>query len=150
PASDPSSASWRFKKAPKVGALLVDDHLRVQLESEGGRTAALNDVFALGDNCMIESGSPPATAQATHQEAVWLAKRLNNGDLDSSPGFSFRNMGVIAYIGSSKALMQIPHGNGDHERRKKYLPAGIKGPVAWLIWKGAYLTMSVSWRNRIR
>lgn len=142
PRSDVDATRWKIKKAPKIGAILVDGHLRVQLESEDGRTATMQNVFALGDNCMLETGSPPATAQATNQEAVWLAKRLNKGDFDKAPNFSFKNMGMLAYLGDSKALMQVP--TGDH------MPAGIKGRTAWLIWKGAYLTMSLSWRNRLR
>nr|KMM72468.1 external NADH-ubiquinone oxidoreductase 2 [Coccidioides posadasii RMSCC 3488] len=140
--NDPKSVAWKIKKAPKTGALLVDNHLRVQLESEDGRGAVMQDVFALGDNCMLESDSPPATAQATNQEACWLAKRLNKGGIGQEPGFSFKNFGMIAYLGSSKALMQIPS--------SEHLPKGIKGRTAWLIWKGAYLTMSLSWRNRLR
>ncbi|PGH15937.1 hypothetical protein AJ79_02104 [Helicocarpus griseus UAMH5409] len=147
--ANPGETTWSVKKAPKAGALLVDDHLRVQLESADGRTAVMQDVFALGDNCMLETGSPPATAQATNQEALWLAKALNKGMMDQSPGFSFKNLGVLAYVGSSKALMQLPHetnGNGSDG----ILPTGIKGYPAWVIWKGAYLSMSMSWRNRLR
>ncbi|WEW54740.1 hypothetical protein PRK78_000165 [Emydomyces testavorans] len=90
--NDVKPSTWKIKKVPKIGALLVNSHLRVQLESDDGRTAILQDVFALGDNCMLEHGSPPATAQATNQEASWLAKRLNKGDMDQDPGFSFKNL----------------------------------------------------------
>ncbi|EEP82167.1 predicted protein [Uncinocarpus reesii 1704] len=92
PSNDVQCTSWAIKKAPKIGALLVDDHLRVQLQSEDGRTATMQDVFALGDNCMLESGSPPATAQATNQESAWLAKRLNKGDINRVSGFQFKNL----------------------------------------------------------
>lgn len=148
---------WKIKKAPKVGALLVDSHFRVQLENSGtGQVAVLQDVFAIGDNAMPETGAPPATAQAASQEAKWLAERFNRDDFDSVPGFSFRNMGTLAYIGSSNALMQIPHektaapGGGDEKRRNPYLPEGLTGRMAWLVWKVAYLSMSISWRNRLR
>lgn len=152
-----TETGWKIKKAPKVGALLVDSHFRVQLENpQTGQVAVLNDVFAIGDNAMPETGAPPATAQATSQEAKWLAERFNNDDLHSTPGFSFRNMGTLAYIGSSNALMQIPHekktvsANGDEKRRNPYLPEGLTGRMAWLVWKVAYLSMSISWRNRLR
>ncbi|KAE8144481.1 pyridine nucleotide-disulfide oxidoreductase-domain-containing protein [Aspergillus avenaceus] len=135
--------TWRIKKAPKVGALLVDGHLRVQLESNTGQTAVLQDVFALGDNAMPEPGAPPATAQATNQEAKWLAARLNNGDLGRSPPFSFHNMGTMAYIGDANALMQFP---SDDDKPPKYLT----GRMAWFFWNSAYLTMSISWRNKLR
>lgn len=140
--------SWRFKKVPKVGALLVDGHLRVQLEDDAGHKAVLKDVFALGDNAMPETGAPPATAQATYQEAKWLADRLNNNDLGEKPPFSFRNLGTMAYIGSERALMQIPHDLDGLGR--KYLPEGITGRTARLVWNAAYITMSISWRNKLR
>ncbi|KAJ6109070.1 hypothetical protein N7486_001304 [Penicillium sp. IBT 16267x] len=146
PSKDDQS-SWQFKKFSKKGPLLVDGHLRVQLQDDTGRTAVLQDVFALGDNCMIETGAPPATAQATFQEAKWLADRLNKKDVDQSPPFSFRNMGTMAYIGSERALMQIPH---DDRKGSKYLPEGITGRMASLVWNAAYITMSISWRNKLR
>ncbi|KAK1148583.1 hypothetical protein N8T08_009590 [Aspergillus melleus] len=120
--SSSDTQTWHVKKAPKVGALLVDGHLRVQLESEDGTTAVLQDVFALGDNAMPETGAPPATAQATFQEAKWLAARLNKGDLQQSAPFSFQNMGTMAYIGDAKALMQLPQDNNS-----KYLPGHLTG-----------------------
>ncbi|KAF9890419.1 hypothetical protein FE257_006087 [Aspergillus nanangensis] len=136
--------SWQVKKAPKGGALLVDGQLRVQLESDDGQTAVLQDVFALGDNAMIETGAPPATAQATAQEAKWLATRLNKGDLQRSPPFSFHNMGTMAYIGDARAMLQMP------QEDKKVLPGHLTGRMAWFVWSSAYLTMSISWRNKCR
>ncbi|RHZ61043.1 hypothetical protein CDV55_107001 [Aspergillus turcosus] len=138
--------SWKVKKGPN-GALLVDGRLRVQLASTTGQTAILRDVFALGDNAMPETGAPPATAQATFQEAKWLAARLNADDIEQAPPFSFRNMGTLAYIGDARALMQLPHEDG---KQYKYLPHGLTGRMAWLVWNSAYLTMSISWRNRLR
>ncbi|KAE8355093.1 pyridine nucleotide-disulfide oxidoreductase-domain-containing protein [Aspergillus coremiiformis] len=145
PSSDSikASSSWRIKKAPKVGALLVDGQLRVQLENANGKTAVLQDVFALGDNAMLETGAPPATAQATTQEAKWLADRLNKGDIKNSPPFSFRNMGMLAYIGDANALMQFP---AEDNKPPRYLT----GRMAWAVWNSAYLTMSMSWRNKLR
>lgn len=147
PSAEAEQATWHLKKAPKVGAFLVDGHLRVQLESNDGQTVVMQDVFALGDNAMIETGSPPATAQATSQEAKWLAARFNQGDLQQSRPFSFRNLGSMAYIGDANALMQIPH---DETGGKKYLPHGLKGRTAALIWNSAYVSMSISWRNKVR
>ncbi|KAL1962389.1 hypothetical protein VTN77DRAFT_9728 [Rasamsonia byssochlamydoides] len=145
-------STWHVKKAPRTGALLVDGHFRVQLESSSGHTAVLQDVFAIGDNSMLETGAPPMTAQAASQEAKWLAERLNQGDLDKAPNFSFRNMGMLAYIGSANALMQIPHelNKENGRQRNRYLPDGLRGRTAWLVWKLAYLSMSMSWRNRVR
>lgn len=142
------ASSWHVKKAPKAGALLVDGQLRVQLESSDGQTAVLQDVFALGDNAMPETGAPPATAQATFQEAKWLATRLNQGDIQQASPFSFRDMGSLAYIGDANALMQIPHDKSKDGER--YLPQGLTGRTAALVWNWAYVTMSISWRNKLR
>ena len=147
PSADMENGTWRFKKAPKAGALLVDGQLRVQLESEDGKTAVLQDVFALGDNAMPETGAPPMTAQATSQEAKWLATHFNQHDIQQTPPFSFHNMGTLAYIGDARALMQLPH---EKDQGPKLFPHALKGRTAWLVWNSAYLTMSISWRNKIR
>ncbi|KAF3481179.1 external NADH-ubiquinone oxidoreductase 2 [Arthroderma uncinatum] len=148
-----SASTWSVKKAEKTGALLVDDHLRVQLQSQDGRTVTLKDVFAIGDNCMLETNSPPATAQSTNQEAIWLGQCLNaattDADLSRAPGFAFKNLGMIAYLGGSRALMQFPQ-TGQGKGKASLLPRGLTGYAAWLVWKGAYLSMSISWRNRLR
>lgn len=144
---DIKETSWKVKKNVKPGALLVDGYFRVQLQSKDGATAIMNDVFAIGDNCMLEAGTPPATAIATNQEARYLAKRLNSDDFDRVPGFSFRDLGFLTYIGDDKGLMQLPHVNADEKR--KVIPEGIKGRTAWLVWRGAYLSMVLSWRNSL-
>ena len=141
---------WTVKKDDKTGALLVDDHLRIQLKTDTGTTASVKNIFALGDNAMIESGAPPATAQTASQEALWLAKRLNKGDLESNKGFEFNNKGVLTYVGDSKGLMQTPDGQGkDSSIVQRAIPDAIQGKAAYLAWKGAYWSMTISWRNRI-
>lgn len=136
---------WMMEKNPKTGAIVVDDRLRIQLHSKSSSgpdgkpasAATMTDVFALGDNAMIRDAHLPATAQTASQQALWLGKRLNKGDLESQH-FTFRNLGVMTYLGNSKGLVQTEGWLGD-----------ISGRAAWLIWRGAYLTMSVSWRNKI-
>ncbi len=140
----PEDLRWTIKTDDKSGAIVVDDRLRVQLEAKhaaGSRrpdaTGGLKDVFALGDNAVIENVVLPATAQTANQQALWLAKRLNKGDLESRT-FSFKDMGIMTYLGSAKGLVQTPGTS----------ISGISGRAAWLIWRGAYLTLSVSWRNK--
>lgn len=145
---------WQIEKHPKTGAMIVDDRLRIQLNSKPpspkpdqkssdsdppppASSATMTDVFGLGDNAMIRNAALPATAQTASQQALWLAKRLNKNDLESQH-FTFRNMGVMTYLGDAKGLVQTEGVMGD-----------ISGRAAWLIWRGAYLTMSVSWRNKI-
>ncbi len=141
---------WMIDKDAKTGAIVVDDRLRMQLHSKQpaatspekdeplpASSATMTSVFALGDNATLRSGPLPATAQTASQQAIWLAKRLNNNDLDAHT-FSFRNLGVMTYLGSAKGAVQTEGVMGD-----------ISGRAAWLIWRGAYLTMGVSWRNGI-
>ncbi|PKS08390.1 hypothetical protein jhhlp_005334 [Lomentospora prolificans] len=139
--------SWKVKKTEKIGSLAVNDHLQVQLVNETGRTVVLKDVFAIGDNATPESNPPPATAQATYQEAKWLGSQLNKGLSEDSPPFSFRSLGVMAYIGDSRALMQFPNKDS---KWKAWLPTNVTGRVARLIWNSAYITMSISWKNKFR
>jgi len=133
-----SDTAWHVKRHPKSGTIITDDRLRVMLEPQGENEkgkAALEDVFAMGDCAIMEDAMYPATAQVANQKANWLAKRLNKMDLDKQ-GFNYKDLGVMAYIGNKNAIMQSGVGN-------------ISGRVAWLVWRGAYLAKSVSWRNRI-
>ena len=140
--STPSSPTtkWKLKKDPKSGSLITDDRLRVKLipqDTSSPATSAIHpDVFALGDCGIIESTTYPATAQVASQKAVWLSKRLNNNALDVS-GFTYKDLGTLAYIGNWDALFQ--GGKGGR----------LQGYLAWIIWRGAYITRTVSWRNKI-
>ena len=140
-AEDAKKAKWIIHRNPKSGSMIVDDHLRVTLKNED-REAIMTDVFALGDNATLASGPLPATAQTANQQAQWLAKRLNKGDIETQT-FGFRNLGVMTYLGGSKAMLQ--GGTKDREGRSR----GIKGWLAYLLWRGAYATMTLSWRNRM-
>ncbi|RMZ72058.1 nadh dehydrogenase [Pyrenophora seminiperda CCB06] len=159
--SPPASVKWIVKKDAKSGSIITDDHLRLKLVPESSSSSSSSDnkisaihpdVFALGDCGIIESTSYPATAQVASQKAFWLAKRFNKGDLNSditptssSPtatttkGFTYKDLGTLAYIGNWNALFQ---GGGKWGGR-------LQGYVAWIIWRGAYFTRTVSWRNKV-
>ena len=141
----PEEVDWMIEKNPKTGAIVVDDHMRVQLQAKPQQAegdarptsrAFMTDVFALGDNANVRDNPLPATAQTASQQALWLGKHLNN-DMTSTKAFKFKNLGIMTYLGSSKGLLQTGGGKG------------VEGYLAWLVWRGAYLTMSVSWRNKI-
>ncbi|KAI9750091.1 MAG: hypothetical protein M4579_006607 [Chaenotheca gracillima] len=113
--SDAASGEWSFKKDAKSGSIITDDRLRVNLvpaqsgkegEQEGTESKrSMRDVFALGDCAMLEGITLPATAQVADQKAKWLAKRLNKGDIDSQK-FSYKNLGVLTYIGNTDAVLE--------------------------------------------
>lgn len=139
---DLKTMKWHVKKDNRSGSIITDDRLRLKLVAnhpEGSNTqveAYHPDVFALGDCGIIENTTYPATAQVASQKASWLAKRLNKGDMDAA-GFTYKNLGTLAYIGNWNALFQGGAGGR------------LQGYIAWIIWRGAYITRTVSWRNKI-
>lgn len=133
------SQLWKVKMDTKTGSILTDDRLQIKLISEAGKDTqetVMQDVYAMGDCAIIEGTAYPATAQVASQKAFWLAKRLNKQDLETST-FSWSNLGTMAYLGNWKALFQGGHGGN------------ISGRAAWVMWRGAYMTKSVSIRNKI-
>ncbi|KAG8770738.1 hypothetical protein FRC12_004081 [Ceratobasidium sp. 428] len=120
------------KEDTPAGRILTDGKLRVL--GEDGKV--IEDVFALGDCARIKDGLVlPTTAQVASQKAKYLSKQLND-NVSAGPDFKFRNFGALAYLGGWRAIMQ-----GEKQN--------VKGWAAWVIWRGAYLTKSVSWRNKI-
>ncbi|ORZ40279.1 pyridine nucleotide-disulfide oxidoreductase-domain-containing protein [Catenaria anguillulae PL171] len=114
-----------------LGRIVTDDNLRA-LKPDG---TPLPDVFALGDCAMIKGSDLPATAQVANQKAVYLAKQLNKPEAPMQP-FAYKHLGSMAYIGGWRAVADIS---------KEFKPSGWG---AWVFWRSAYLTMSVSWRNK--
>ncbi|KAG7102842.1 NADH dehydrogenase like protein [Verticillium longisporum] len=136
PGSGDSSTPETFHlQTGRSGGLLTDDHLRLRLD-QGDRT--LPDVFAMGDCAVMDREALPATAQVASQQAVYLARTLNRhgDDVSRAKPFAWRNLGTMAYLGSWRAIHQS---SAD----------GLRGRLAWVLWRGAYLTMSMSVRNKI-
>ncbi len=78
----------------KSGRLITDEFLRVAPH-----------VYAIGD-CATERGTiRPPTAQVANQEGKYVA-RLLDGRTDKP--FQYRPMGMLAYVGGSKALADLP------------------------------------------
>ncbi|KAI8088961.1 FAD/NAD-P-binding domain-containing protein [Halteromyces radiatus] len=119
--------------------ILTNEHLQV-LDDE--KKEPYSNVYALGDCATILNQDLPATAQVANQKAIYLSKTLNN-EVKGKPtdqGFSFKNMGSMAYIGSWKAVVDM---SAVHEG------ATEGGFLAWLFWRSAYLSMTVSARNKM-
>ncbi|KAI4164996.1 MAG: hypothetical protein LQ342_001272 [Letrouitia transgressa] len=142
---------WMLSRNFRSHALLVDSKFRLLAhrsdhEQQEGE-AILPNVFAIGDNATIRDNPLPVTAQTAKQQAMWLSTRLNNSspehdDLEGKD-FAFKDMGVMTYLGDWKGLLQAPKAN------ERGLGKGLRGRVAWLVWRGAYLSLSFSWRNRV-
>ncbi|KAI0834818.1 FAD/NAD(P)-binding domain-containing protein [Hypoxylon sp. FL0890] len=140
-----SDTEMQLQKNPRTGGLVTDANLRVHMiphaaSSESGpsqdqKSTPLPDVYGIGDCTMISGMSLPATAQVASQQATHLAKRLNKGDVEQTP-FKFRNLGTMTYLGNWTAIHQS---SADE----------LKGWMAWVLWRTAYLTRSMSVRNKI-
>ncbi|EON97806.1 putative external nadh-ubiquinone oxidoreductase mitochondrial precursor protein [Phaeoacremonium minimum UCRPA7] len=132
------TAEYRLEKDPKTGGIIIDSHLRARVTSTTGETARiLPDTFVIGDCAVVnEDKSLPKTAQVASQEALYLAKAFNKGNLDEKP-FKFHNWGTMTYLGNWRAIHQS---NADE----------IKGRAAWILWRTAYLTKSMSIRNKVK
>ncbi|KAJ3049870.1 hypothetical protein HK097_009146 [Rhizophlyctis rosea] len=139
----PLTKSLDVTKDKRTQRVITDDFLRL-LRKDG---TPMQDVYALGDCAMIKDHPLPATAQVAAQQGTWLKKHLN--DLakfkeDKQP-FTYHHAGSMVYTGSWKALMD----RGDptdpkHENTR----TNLSGRLAWLIWRSAYLTKSVSAKNK--
>ncbi|KAI1373417.1 FAD/NAD(P)-binding domain-containing protein [Hypoxylon crocopeplum] len=140
-----ATTEMQMQKDAKTGGIVTDAHLRVNMipraaasesaEIQGQKATTMPDVYGIGDCTVISELSLPATAQVASQQATHLAKRLNKGDVAQKP-FRFRNWGTMTYLGSWTAIHQS---SADE----------LKGWMAWVLWRTAYLTRSMSIRNKI-
>ncbi|THV05715.1 FAD/NAD(P)-binding domain-containing protein [Dendrothele bispora CBS 962.96] len=131
-----------FKKDRSQRSILTDAHLNV-LKLDGTPNP---DIWAIGDSATIEDAPLPATAQVANQKAKYLGKKLNKivKDQEHKEPFAFHNQGSLAYIGNWKAIYERPEG------KEKGQPFSQEyGRVAWLLWRSAYFTMTLSVRNKI-
>ncbi|KAL1917689.1 uncharacterized protein VTP21DRAFT_3523 [Calcarisporiella thermophila] len=120
--------------------LLTDDKLRV---IDVASQKPIENIYAIGDCATIKNYDLPATAQVANQKGIYLRKALNkiakdgNGELVQP--FSYKHMGSQAYIGGWRAIVELGDGTSTAKQ---------SGLLAWLFWRSAYFTMSVSWKNK--
>ncbi|EJD51953.1 FAD/NAD(P)-binding domain-containing protein [Auricularia subglabra TFB-10046 SS5] len=129
-------------KDPKTHGIVVDNALNV-IEPDG---KLLSNVYAIGDTAVIQSGRLPATAQVASQQAGYVAKKLN-AEVKGKTGpaaFRFVNRGMLAYLGDWRAIYDRGYGG-----QSKGLFRKESGRFAWLLWRSAYFTMTLSTRNKI-
>jgi NADH dehydrogenase FAD-containing subunit len=115
-------------------------------------------VFALGDASSVEGVGYAATAQVAEQQGRWLGRALNAAAAPSKkspfapfalppshPPFEYRHRGSLAFLGSFRAISDftaVARGPLHGQR--------VKGFLAFLVWRSAYLTRLGSWRNRVQ
>jgi len=112
-----------------------------QVASQAG--TYLGRLFADGYNFNIVD-SPPTLPPGSPGEST-LRHQLSTLDASKkgrAPPFSFLNLGILAYVGKSEALVQIAVGGGDD----KVKGAGAAG---FALWRSVYLSKQYGLRNRI-
>jgi NADH:ubiquinone reductase (non-electrogenic) len=112
-------------KLTKQGKVITDAFLKVK---------NYDNIYAIGDCSEIENNPLPVTAQVAQQQGLFLAKLLNGKNKNKK--FSYKNLGMLAYVGSDRALADLPQYKG-------------RGFIAFLLWRSAYLTKLVSFKNKI-
>lgn len=115
-----------------AGRILVDRFNRVK---------GLKDVYAIGDQCIVESDEAypyghPQLAQVVIQQAKTLAKNLIRQEKgETEQPFSYHNLGTMATIGRKKAVVEIGK-----------LKFG--GFFAWLLWLIVHLRSILGVKNK--
>jgi NADH:ubiquinone reductase (non-electrogenic) len=123
----PIVKSLPFEKDP-ASRIVTDEYFHVK---------GFTHIFAFGDCATIEGRALPATSQVAQQEGRYLARTLNAEAKGKSPKkFVYNHYGMLAYIGSNKALADLPQVKG-------------KGFSTWIFWRSAYLTKLVSFKNKV-
>ncbi|KAI8602454.1 pyridine nucleotide-disulfide oxidoreductase-domain-containing protein [Dissophora ornata] len=113
--------------------LLVDDYMRV---------SGAQDMYAIGD-CTFSKYAP--TAQVATQQGIYLASvfhnlaRIDKGENMKITPFEYSHQGSLAYIGSDKAIADLPFLNGN---------VSVGGVATYVFWRSVYISNMFSFRNR--
>jgi len=113
--------------------ILVDSKLRVVNK---------DSVYSIGD-CAVSDCQPLASlAQVANQQGAYLASVFNRGSEGELKDFEYVFLGSMAQLGLFKAVVDLPS------------VANLRGPkvtgiLAFLAWRVAYWTYSVSITNKI-
>ena len=106
------------------------------------RVLGHDDVFAIGDLCLMETpkypGGHPQVAQVAIQHAKNLAghlKQIHGKRKKPSRDFIYRDKGSLATIGRNLAVADLPFFN-------------LHGFLAWVLWSFVHLFMIVGVKNR--
>lgn len=105
---------------------------------EFNKVAGVEDVFAIGDiSCLSNNQYPngcPQLAQVAIQQAVTLAKNLNNGTMKTP--FKYNDKGTMATVGRNRAVVDLKH-------------IHLYGRPAWLTWMFVHLISILGMRNKL-
>jgi len=96
-----------------------------------------NDIYALGDICMMETkeypNGHPQVAQVAIQQAVQMYKNLTTPNIKP---FKYKDKGSMATIGRNMAVVDLPG-------------LSFSGGIAWFLWLIVHLMAIVGVKNRL-
>lgn len=112
----------------KKQKIIIDHYLKA---------AGTENIYALGDCTEIPDEPFPVTAQVAQRQGKYLGKSLNRiAKGKSIKPFRYKDLGMLAYIGSHKALANTSQ-------------VKMSGFLTWIFWRSVYLTKLVSLKNKI-
>jgi len=108
--------------------LVIDNYLKV---------SGTENIYGIGDCTEIPNTPFPVTAQVAQSQGKYIGKALNRLSKGKPiKPFKFNDLGMLAYIGSHKALANTSQYKGS-------------GFTTWLFWRSIYITKLVSLKNKI-
>jgi len=114
------------------GRILVDDHLSI---------AEWPNVWAVGDCAAIPQGngqfSPPTAQHATRQAKKCAENILARMKGKPTTPFHFPGLGKLGSLGKGQAVAEI-------------MGVKISGVLAWLLWRGIYLSKLPGFDRKVR
>lgn len=112
----------------KRNKIVIDHYLKVKDNP---------DIYALGDCAEIPDEPFPVTAQTAQRQGKYLGKTLNKlAKGKKTEPFKYKDLGMLAYIGSHKALANTNQYKGS-------------GFATWIFWRSVYITKLVSLKNKV-
>jgi len=115
------------------GRLKVDSYNRVD---------GYENIFALGDLCLMQTPKYPKGHPQVAQVAIQQAKLLGSNIIkidNNSPKlkkFEYKDKGTLATVGRNRAVAEIP-------------AATLKGYLAWVLWLVVHLFAIVGVKNKV-
>ena len=113
--------------------IIVDEHNRVK---------GFEDVFSIGDQCIMPEGDPnypgghPQLAQVAIQQGKLLARNLKALEKGKSlKAFRYRNLGAMATVGRNRAVAE-------------FSTMKMAGFWAWIMWLVVHLRSILGIRNK--
>jgi NADH:ubiquinone reductase (non-electrogenic) len=116
--------------------LPTDNHGKIII-THNLNVSGFTNIYAVGDCSEIPDEPFPVTAQTAQSEGKYLGKKLNRiAKGKSTKPFRFKDLGMLAYIGSHRALANT----------RQYKGSGF---TTWLFWRSVYITKLVSLKNKV-